>query len=116
MTHLMQTKGNFLKNIKTLCMNMLSPTKKVLFEYMTLLAKMAKDHVEFHITQTHFDFLSKNVILLGVVKLLPLLEIIHALIKFWEYSMNTFLWWLHVFFDFFTLQNFWCDVPYDDWQ
>jgi hypothetical protein len=30
--------------------------------------------------------------------------------------MNTFLSWLHVFFDFFTLQNFLCDVAYDDWQ
>jgi hypothetical protein len=70
---------------------MLSPTKKVLFEYMTLLAKMAKDHVEFHITQTHFDFLSKIFILLGLVKLLPLLEIIHALIKFSWYKNNGFV-------------------------
>ncbi len=67
----MQTKVNFLKIIKNLWINMLSPTKKVLFEYMTLLAKMARDHVEFHITQMHFDLLSKNVILLGLVKLFP---------------------------------------------
>jgi len=38
---------------------------------MTLLAKMARDHVEFHITQMHFDSLSKNVIMLGLVKLFP---------------------------------------------
>jgi hypothetical protein len=42
---------------------MLSLTKNVLFEYMTLLAKMAKDCVELHIIEFDFDLLSKLVIL-----------------------------------------------------
>jgi hypothetical protein len=49
---------------------------------MTLLAKMAKDHVEFQIIKFDFDLLSKLVILLGLVGLLPLLETIHGVIKF----------------------------------
>lgn len=46
---------------------MLSPTKKVLFEYKTLLAKMAADCVKLQIVETNFDLLSKLVILLGLV-------------------------------------------------
>jgi hypothetical protein len=43
----MQTKGSkFFNNIKTPLINMLSPSKRVLFEYRTLLAKMDEDHVE----------------------------------------------------------------------
>ncbi len=61
---------------------MSSLTNNVLFEYMTLLAKMAKDHVEFQIIKFDFDLLSKLVILLGLVGLLPLLETIHGVIKF----------------------------------
>jgi hypothetical protein len=78
----MLTKGNkFLKNIKTQWINMLSPTKRVLFEYKTLLAKMATDCVELQIVETNFDLLFK-LILLGLVGLLPLLEIVHGVIKF----------------------------------
>jgi len=61
---------------------MLSPTKKVLFEYKTLLAKMAADCVKLQIVETNFDLLSKLVILLGLVWLLPLLETIHGVTKF----------------------------------
>jgi hypothetical protein len=42
---LMQTKGNkILQNVKTMWISMLSPIKRVIIEYITLLVKMALDY------------------------------------------------------------------------
>lgn len=63
----------------------MSPCKRVIYKYKTLLAEMVEDNVEFQDLQTNFDPLFNIVVLLGLVGLFPLLQIIHVLIKFsWQ--------------------------------
>jgi hypothetical protein len=61
---------------------MLEPLKQVMAKYKTLIVKMSQDNVS--ITQTRFnlDLLCDLHMLLGLSCLLPLLEVMHALIKF----------------------------------
>jgi hypothetical protein len=62
---------------------MLSPTKEVLSKYKPFLMKLClgQDKVELHVIKTNFDSLFDVHLLFKLTCLLPLHEIIHALIK-----------------------------------
>jgi hypothetical protein len=62
---------------------MLSPTKKVLSKYKLFLMKLClgQDSVELAIIKTDFDSLFNVHLLFKLACLLPLLEIVHTLIK-----------------------------------
>ncbi len=61
---------------------MLSPTKKVMAVYMPLLAKMAKDTPSIMFAKMNFEFFCDIIFFIFLSFLLPMLETIHALIKF----------------------------------
>ncbi len=61
---------------------MLSPTKKVMAVYMPLLAKMAKDTPSIMFAKMNFEFFCGIIFFIFLSFLLPMLETIHALIKF----------------------------------
>ncbi len=80
---IMETKGaKILKNIKTQLINMLSPIKHVMVEYMTLLMKMAIDSPSNGKAKTNFDLLCAMQVMLGLVAILLLLHSVHNFIKF----------------------------------
>ncbi len=80
---LMKTKGNkILWNVKTCWINMLNMTKQVMSMYMPLVAKMAKDSPSFMVARVNFELLCNVNLLISLSYLLPMLETIHALIKF----------------------------------
>jgi hypothetical protein len=79
----MKPKGNkILENVKTYWTNMISPTKWVMSMYMPLLAKMVEDNSSLLITKVNSGFLCNVNLLIFLYCLLPMLETIHALIKF----------------------------------
>jgi hypothetical protein len=61
---------------------MLSPTKIMILEYKILLAKMEEIALNFKLPKLKLKLLCEIVILLSLACLLPLLEIVHVLIKF----------------------------------
>jgi hypothetical protein len=61
---------------------MLNPEKKMMAMYMPLLAKMAKDNPSIMFAKVNFKFFCDVNLLIFLCCLLPMLEIIHALIKF----------------------------------
>jgi hypothetical protein len=76
----MKAKGNFfLQNVKTRWITIFSLAKQVMFMYMPLIAKMAKDNAFFMVAKVNFElFYDVNLL----VSLSCMLEIVHALIKF----------------------------------
>jgi hypothetical protein len=79
----MEMKGNkIVCNMKTRWILMLSPAKKVLVEYKTLLVKMAMDSFTNHQTKFNYEHLCALQILLDLSCIFPLLEFVHVLIKF----------------------------------
>jgi hypothetical protein len=79
----MKGKGKtILRNVKKLWISMLSPTKRVMPMYMPLLANMAKNNSSIMPTKVNFEFLCDINIFIYFSCLLPILEIVHALIKF----------------------------------
>lgn len=79
----MKPKGNkILENVKTYWTNMISPTKWVMSMYMPLLAKMVEDNSFLLIANVNYGFLCNVNLLIFLDFLLPMLETIHALIKF----------------------------------
>jgi len=80
---LMATKGNkIIWNVKTRWISMLSPTKRVMVEYKTLLMKITLDNPTNQQAMLNYEHLCDIHILLGLACILPLLESVHALIKF----------------------------------
>ncbi len=76
-------KGNkILRNIKTRWISMFNLVKHVLFEYHTLLMKMALDAPTKTFTKSNLCLLTNVELLLGLNVVMPLLEVVHSLIKF----------------------------------
>jgi hypothetical protein len=80
---IMEIKGNkILRNIKTKWISMFNLVKHVLFEYCTLLMKMALDAPTISFTKSNLCLLINVEMLLGLNVVMPLLEVMHSLIKF----------------------------------
>jgi hypothetical protein len=73
-------KAKIFKNVKTRWIHMLSPTKRVMVEYKTLLMKMAINNPSNEKAKVKFD-LSDVQIMLGFFAILLLLNSIHNLMK-----------------------------------
>ncbi len=83
LAELMQIKGNkILQNVKTKWISMLSLAKKVMAKYKTLLVKVALDSPTNQQAKMNYENLCDFQVLLGLVCILPLLEFVHAFIKF----------------------------------
>jgi hypothetical protein len=61
---------------------MLSPGKRVMAKYKTLLMKMTLNNLTNQQAMLNYEHLCDIYILLGLACILPLLESVHALIKF----------------------------------
>ncbi len=80
---LMATKGNkIFLNVKTRWISMLSPAKRIMVEYKTLLVKMTLDNLTNQQAMLNYEHLCGIHIFFRLVCILPLLESVHALIKF----------------------------------
>jgi hypothetical protein len=79
----MQIKGNkILRNVKTRWISMLSLAKRMMAKYRTLLVKMALDNPTNQQTKLNYENLFDFQVLFRHVCILPLLEFVHAFIKF----------------------------------
>jgi hypothetical protein len=79
----MKEKGKMIWwDVTKLWINMFGPTKKVMAMYMPLLANMAKDNPSIMSTKVNFELLCDINLLIFFSCLLPMLEIVHAFIKF----------------------------------
>jgi hypothetical protein len=79
---IMETEGNkILRDIKTRWISMISLVKHVLFEYCTFLMKMALDAPTIASTKSKLCLLINVKTLLGLNVSMPLLEVVHSLIK-----------------------------------
>jgi hypothetical protein len=61
---------------------MFSPTKRVMEMYMPLLAKTVKDSSSIMFAKVNIELLCDINLLISLSYLLPMLEIVHTLIKF----------------------------------
>jgi uncharacterized membrane protein len=61
---------------------MLEPLKRVMAKYKTLIMKMSQNNVSIAQARFNLNLLCGLHMLLGLFCLLPLLEVVHALIKF----------------------------------
>jgi hypothetical protein len=61
---------------------MLSPSKKILVEYPSLVVKMAHDNVVVQTTKVNYELLCDVKTFLGLACIMPLLEIVQGLSKF----------------------------------
>jgi hypothetical protein len=83
LANLMKVKGNkILQNVKTHWINMLSLTKWVLLMYMPLVAKMTEDSPSLMAAPVNFKLLCDVNLIISLSCLMPILETVHALIKF----------------------------------
>jgi hypothetical protein len=79
----MATKGNKkFRNVKTRWISMLSPAKRIMAKYKTLLVKMALDNPTNQQAMLICEHFCDLHIFLGLVCILHLLKSMHALIKF----------------------------------
>lgn len=82
----METKGlEILRDVKTRWLSMVSPLKRVMSEYMTLVHKMAedaKDATSPHVAKSNFNLLVDIFVPIALSCFEPLLERIHYLAKF----------------------------------
>jgi hypothetical protein len=69
---------------------MLSPSKRVLCEYKTLVVKIVEDSVTIDIAKTNYELLCDLETLLGLSCIIPLLELLQGLSKFTQ-SQQTFI-------------------------
>jgi hypothetical protein len=77
----MKQKGKkILQIVRTHWIDMFNPTKKVISTYMPLLAKMTEDSPSIMSARVNFELHVNLLIFFSC--LLPMLEIVHALIKF----------------------------------
>jgi hypothetical protein len=77
-------------NVETCWINTFNPTKRVMVVYMPLLAKMVKDIPSITFAKMNFELICDINLLIFISSLLPVLEIVHALIKF-EQKRNFFV-------------------------
>ncbi len=61
---------------------MLFPCKRVAVEYKTLIVKMSKDHIENEVARSNLQKLLDLELIIGLHCILPLLELVHTLIKY----------------------------------
>jgi hypothetical protein len=80
---IMETKGNkILQNIKTRWISMISFIERVLFEYCTLLMKVALNAPIIPFAKSNLSLLTNVETLLGLNVAMLMLKAIHSLIKF----------------------------------
>jgi hypothetical protein len=83
LAEMLEIKGNkILRNVKTRWISMLSLAKRLMVEYRTFLVKMALDNLTNQQAKQNYEHLCDFQTLLGLAYILPLLESMHALIKF----------------------------------
>jgi hypothetical protein len=58
------------------------PTKRILVEYKTLVVKMHDDLHIVVVTKTNLQYICDIEVVMGLTCIMPLLELVHALIKF----------------------------------
>jgi hypothetical protein len=85
----METKENkILRNIKTRWISMRSPNKRIMSEYTTLMIKMGFDMAPRQKsnarTGDNFDLLMDIEVLLSLACFIPLLDVVHYLIKLFQ--------------------------------
>jgi len=79
----MKAKGNkILQSVRTHWISVLSLAKWTLSMYMPLVAKMAEDSPALMVAWVNFKFCCDVNLLISFFSLMPMLEIVHALIKF----------------------------------
>jgi hypothetical protein len=79
---IMETKGlKMLKCVKTRWVSMLSPCKRVLSEYRTLVVKMGLDMNTCSAAKDNFDMLVDLEVMLAFHCLVPMLEMVNKVIK-----------------------------------
>ena len=90
-THLMETKRNkMLRNIETHWISMMSPTKRIVSEYMSLMVKMGLtwlvllDRSQMLGLGTIVDLLVDMKVLLSLACFIPLLDVVYYLIKLFQ--------------------------------
>jgi len=69
---------------------MLSPTKQVLIKYKSLVVKMIDDMNVMETIHTTFEYLCVIEVAMGLTCIMPLLKVMHVLIKFAQ-SKNNFV-------------------------
>ena len=86
LVELLESKGKkILQNVKTRWISMLSPLKRVLSEYRTLLVKMYSDHLvkpTIPAAKVNYELMADIKCLLTLAAVLPLLEAVKALVVF----------------------------------
>ena len=86
LAELLESKGRkILQNVKTRWISMLSPLKRVLSEYRTLLVKMYSDHLvkpTIPAAKVNYELMADIKSLLTLAAVLPLLEAVKALVVF----------------------------------
>ncbi len=66
---------------------MLSLMKRVLAEYKTIMVRMNNDLNRVVATKTNLEYLCDIEMVIGLMCIMPMLEVVHALIKFIHSSM-----------------------------
>jgi len=88
---LLESKGlKLLHNVKAMWISMLSLMKKVLVEYKTLMVQMTNDFNRAVATKTNLEYLCDVEVVMGLMCIMPMLKVVHALIKFVQ-ACNTFV-------------------------
>jgi hypothetical protein len=90
LTEVMETKDlKILRDVKTRWLSMVSPLKRVMSEYRTLIQKMQEDskdattpHASRELAKTNFSLLVDVSVPIALTCFLPLLETVHYLVKF----------------------------------
>jgi hypothetical protein len=79
----LETKGlKLLRNVKTHWISMLSLLKCVLARYKSLVVKMHYDCVKSKYVHDNFELLCDLDLILGLPCVMPILEVVHSLIKY----------------------------------
>lgn len=95
LARILETKGlKLLQNIKTYWISMFSPLKQLLGEYKSLVVKMYTDAPKNKPTQKNLDLRCHLELVLGLSYILPMLEVVHTLIKYaqrWDVFICEFL-------------------------
>jgi len=79
-----------LQNVKTKWSSMLSPAKQVLVKYKSIVVKMIHGMNVMATTHTTFEYLCVIEVAMGLTCIMPLLKVMHVLIKFAQ-SKNNFV-------------------------
>jgi hypothetical protein len=80
---LLETKGlKLFCNVKAMWISMLSLMKKVFVEYKTLMVHMNNDLNHVVATKTNLEYLCDVEVVMGLMCIMPMLKVVHALIKF----------------------------------